>query len=164
MTSTRGAFDPELDDDLDALVDSAALRDALQDAELRSDLLDSLVARRHELGLKQKQVATEMETSQSTVSEFENGGADPYFSTLQRYARAVDAEIVVRLRTPRENAAPTDGKLSRPHSAYRHLSVHSAEARTVVYRGYSRLTDSASRATASAGRVLQYRPREQAVS
>lgn len=164
MTSTRGALDSEFDDDLDSLVDSAALRNALEDAKLRSELLDSLVARRHELGLKQKQVAEEMETGQSTVSEFENGGADPYFSTLQRYARAVDAQIVVRLRTTRESAASVDAKLPRPHSAYHHLSVHSAGTRTVVYRGTSRFTDSAKRATASPGRVLPYRPRVQAAS
>lgn len=164
MTSTRGAFDSELDDDLDALVDSSALRDALQDAELRSELLDTLVARRHELGLKQKQVAEAMETGQSTVSEFENGGSDPYFSTLQRYARAVDAQIVVRLRTSGESVGAPDSKLPRPRSSYRYLSMHSAGARTVVYRGNSRYTESAKRATAGTGRLLTYRPREKAAS
>lgn len=164
MTSTRGALDSEFDDDLDSLVDSPALRDALQDAELRSELLDSLVARRRELGLKQKHVAEKMETGQSTVSQFESGGSDPYFSTLQRYARAVDAQIVVRLRASGDSAVAADSKLARPRSAYRHLSVHSAGARTVVYRGNSRLTDSAKRATASLGRVLPYRALKQAAS
>lgn len=164
MTSTRGAFDSEFDDDLDSLIDSVELRDALQDAELRSDLLESLVARRHELGLKQKQLAEKMETGQSTVSEFESGGSDPYFSTLQRYARAVDAQIVVRLKASDKPAAKVASSLPRPHSAYRLLSLHSAGARTVVYRGNSRFTDSAKRATTSPGRVLAYRPRERSAS
>jgi transcriptional regulator with XRE-family HTH domain len=48
--------------------------------------------------MSQKQVAQAMQTTQSAVSELEGGATDPRLSTLQRYARAVGAELTVHLR------------------------------------------------------------------
>ncbi|MBE6482999.1 MAG: XRE family transcriptional regulator [Actinomyces ruminicola] len=86
------------DGDFDDFTMTDELREALKDAELRSSLLDSLVDRRRTLGLSQKTVAERMETTQSTISEFEHGATDPFLSTLQRYARAVDAELAVTVK------------------------------------------------------------------
>lgn len=81
--------------DFTDLQDSREIRDAVEDAEARYDLLDELIEARKLSKLKQKQVAAAMSTSQSAISEFENGTADPHLSTLQRYARAVGKRVVV---------------------------------------------------------------------
>ncbi len=81
-------FDEELEPDFAA---------AVADAEARSRLIDDLVKRRRALGLKQKQVAAAMGTAQSFVSDFENGRTDPHLSTFQRYARAVEAAVLVNV-------------------------------------------------------------------
>lgn len=91
--------------DFDELLADPAVAQATEDAETRLDLLDELVALRKSSHLTQKQVAEAMETTQSTVSEFENGGEDPYLSTLQRYARAVGAKLSVHVQ--RDACVPT---------------------------------------------------------
>lgn len=50
-----------------------------------------------------------MGTSQSTVSEFERLGGNPTMFTLQRYARAVDAELVVKIKARNAVYHETDG-------------------------------------------------------
>jgi DNA-binding XRE family transcriptional regulator len=75
--------------------------DAYEDAEARAALLRSLVEQRKARGLSQSQVAERMGTTQSAVSDLESGGSDPRLSTLQRYARAVNAAIRLGLVGPR---------------------------------------------------------------
>lgn len=70
---------------------------AVDDADVLMDLIKALVDRRRELGLVQQEVAERMETTQSAVSDFERLGGDPKLSTLQRYARAINARLGVRL-------------------------------------------------------------------
>ena len=72
-----------------------AIRVAYEDARTRNTIVDALVRRRRALGLKQAAVAGAMDVGQSTVSGFETEGSDPRLSTLQRYARAVDATLYV---------------------------------------------------------------------
>jgi predicted XRE-type DNA-binding protein len=62
---------------------------AYEDARIRSHLLKKLVERRKVRGLSQAQIAARMETTQSAVSDLENGATDPRLSTLQRYSRAI---------------------------------------------------------------------------
>lgn len=71
-----------------------------RDADTRTALLNALVKRRRALGLRQVDVAARMGIGQPSVSELERGEISPKLSTLQRYARAVDAELefVVALR------------------------------------------------------------------
>ena len=57
-----------------------------------------LVSWRHALGLSQTEVAARMGTSQSAVARLESGDADVRFSTLERYAAAVGAELHLHLR------------------------------------------------------------------
>lgn len=72
-------------------------RASYEDARNRSGLLDALVRRRRLLGFNQTQVAKSMGVGQPTVSGFETEGSDPKLSTLQRYARAVDASLWVEV-------------------------------------------------------------------
>ena len=65
--------------------------------EMYAEVIDELVKCRLDSGLNQKEVASRMRTSQSTVSEFESANADARFSTLLRYAHAVDCRIVVEI-------------------------------------------------------------------
>ncbi|HEU5039668.1 MAG TPA: helix-turn-helix domain-containing protein, partial [Gemmatimonadales bacterium] len=57
-------------------------------AARRRRLLDTLAARRSELGLSQTDVAARMGTSQSAVARLEAGQGDVRLSTLERYAAA----------------------------------------------------------------------------
>lgn len=81
--------------DFEELLADPAVAQAAEDADVRYDLLDELVEMRRAAGLTQKQVAQAMETTQSAVSDFENGNTDPYMSTFQRYARAVGVRVSV---------------------------------------------------------------------
>jgi len=117
-------FDAEGDelDDHERHFLSAMARDSFRDAH--SDLIDRrevvarLISVRKRLKLSQKEVAERMQTSQSTVSEFETNSADPHYSTLQRYARACTVKLVSRIEFPVDCAWLTD--------AYREPSIKPA--------------------------------------
>ena len=95
-------------DDLDEMLDEIAAdpdaRAAYEDALLRDELLDSLVNARKRR--PQTAVATAMGTTQSAISDIENGRVDPRLSTLQRYARAVGKRLAVMLSEG--NEVPVD--------------------------------------------------------
>ncbi|MGH8827022.1 MAG: helix-turn-helix domain-containing protein, partial [Jiangellaceae bacterium] len=76
---------------------NSTIRAAYEDAHTRNGLIDALVRRRRLLGFNQTQVAKSMGVGQPTVSGFETEGSDPKLSTLQRYARAVNASIWVEV-------------------------------------------------------------------
>lgn len=78
------------------------VRKARSAAQMYAGVIDALVACRNRLGLKQKDVAKLMGTTQSAISEFESVNSDARFSTLIRYAQAVDCDMVIELE-PREN-------------------------------------------------------------
>ena len=96
-------------DDLGQMLEEIAVdpiaRAGYEDALHREELLEAMVAARGNLA--QKAVAAAMGTTQSAVSDIENGRVDPRLSTLQRYARAVERRIEVRLR--HEEAADSSG-------------------------------------------------------
>lgn len=73
--------------------------------EMYAEVIDELVKCRLDSGLNQTEVAVRMRTSQSAVSEFESANADARFSTLLRYAHAVDCRIVVEVER-RQTAGP----------------------------------------------------------
>ena len=102
-------------DDLDLFIaqqsDDLGFQAALEDAQLRSRLLQSCLTRRRELGLTQTSVAQAMGTTQSAVSDLEAGGTDARLSTLQRYARALGLRLTVGVTVDRalESAGPVRG-------------------------------------------------------
>lgn len=66
---------------------------ARADAAAYANLIEGLVELRHRRHMTQADVAEAMDTTQSVVSHFERLGGDARFSTVQRYARAVGAEL-----------------------------------------------------------------------
>lgn len=72
-------------------------RAAFEDSQTRHRAVDALIRLRNRLGLTQTDVAKSMGVKQPTVSGFETEGSDPRLSTLQRYARAVDACLWVHV-------------------------------------------------------------------
>lgn len=90
----------QLDTFLARVMDNPEARAAFEDAQCRSTLVDALVKLRRALGLTQTEVARRMSVKQPTVSGFENEGSDPRVSTIQRYARAVEATVSWRLAMP----------------------------------------------------------------
>jgi transcriptional regulator with XRE-family HTH domain len=95
ISPTTETFDDELDSHIEESLQNAEYRAASIDVERRIDLLKTLVEMRKDVGLTQKQIARRMGVGQSTVSGFETEGSDPRLSTVQRYARAVEAECLV---------------------------------------------------------------------
>jgi len=62
-------------------------------ARRRRELVDDLAERRRAVGLSQTEVAALMGTSQSAVARLESGHGDVRFSTLERYAAALDQQL-----------------------------------------------------------------------
>ena len=98
--------------DLDAFIRESTLdpefRRAFADAEARSALLRSLIDARRSQGMSQEDTACFMGTTQSAVSELEGGTTDPQLSTLQRYARAVNAHVTIGLTCATSATASVD--------------------------------------------------------
>jgi transcriptional regulator with XRE-family HTH domain len=94
------------EDELESYVRQArqdpAFRAAYEDAEERHGILDKLVGLRRHRRLSQSAVAARMGVRQPTVSGFETEDSDPRLSTLQRYARAVEARLRLVLVIPHE--------------------------------------------------------------
>lgn len=96
------AFDDleDLDDFVDTQLQDPLFARALEDAEAKAAVLRKLTALRKAVGMTQAQAALMMGTVQSAVSDLEGGVTDPYLSTLQRYARAIGARMVVSVVPP----------------------------------------------------------------
>jgi predicted NBD/HSP70 family sugar kinase/transcriptional regulator with XRE-family HTH domain len=91
----RAGQPPQEHDDLDSMLgeiaEDPAARAGYEDALRREELLAALVRARR--SRSQQAVAAAMSTTQSAVSDIENGRVDPRLSTLQRYARAVEHRL-----------------------------------------------------------------------
>lgn len=89
--------DAEPEDELESYIAeekrNPAFRTAYEDVEERHSIIDRLVGLRRRRRLSQSVVAERMGVGQSTVSGFETEDSDPRLSTLQRYARAVEAKL-----------------------------------------------------------------------
>jgi transcriptional regulator with XRE-family HTH domain len=101
VVESHPAFDgDEFEGYLDESLQDPGFRAAYEDADERSQVLNALVKVRQSLKLTQTSVAERMGTSQSFVSDLENGATDPRLSTLQRFARAVTARLRIRIDMP----------------------------------------------------------------
>jgi transcriptional regulator with XRE-family HTH domain len=112
------------DDFLARALRNPEVRAAYEDSQSRHRLVDALVRMRHRLGMTQTQVARRMGVKQPSISGFETEGSDPRLSTLQRYARSVDAVLVWDVR-PRLEVAYVDGYA--PSQVNVHLGVNKEE-------------------------------------
>lgn len=103
--STAADARDQAPDDLDAMLAEVhadpAARAVFEDAVWRRALLARLAEVRG--GRRQREVAAAMGTTQSAVSDLEQGRVDPRLSTLQRYARAVGVRLEIVIT--REDAA-----------------------------------------------------------
>mgnify|MGYP000868804605 CR=1 FL=1 len=72
----------------------------LQDVDQLNSVLDALVEYRRQLGMSQTEVGRRMGVTQPTVSAFEAEGSNPRVETLQRYARAIGARLVLSVERP----------------------------------------------------------------
>lgn len=77
--------------------DSTEVKKARDGAQVYSRVIDALVHQRESCGLSQQEVARRMETSQSAVSKLENVGSDVRFSTMIRYAQALDCGLMIEV-------------------------------------------------------------------
>jgi transcriptional regulator with XRE-family HTH domain len=93
-------FEDEFGAYLEEAKQSPVFRAEYEDADDRQQLIDALVMLRRALGLSQKEVAKRMGIGQPTVSGFEKESSDPKLSTLQRYARAVEARLLIKVEMP----------------------------------------------------------------
>ncbi|MFC7387766.1 helix-turn-helix transcriptional regulator [Sphaerisporangium rhizosphaerae] len=78
--------------------------DAYEATRLAHELGKTVRAMREERGWSQSDLAREAGMTQSAVARFEAGGTVPTLPVLERLARALDADVEVRL-TPRAPAA-----------------------------------------------------------
>lgn len=88
-------------DDLDRMINDYSTDpefvESLRSAEDRTRLRATLLERRKSIGASQTDVAERMGTTQSHISDFENGASDPFLSTYQRYARSVGLRLMLTL-------------------------------------------------------------------
>jgi hypothetical protein len=96
--AARGELDT-LDDLLAEQLKNPGFAAAYEDAGARFELHQQLVAAREAAGLSRTEVAARMEVKTRRVDDFEDGRTDPYFSFLQRYARAVGKHLTTTLET-----------------------------------------------------------------
>ncbi len=101
---------------LDDLIEETASSDpefgaAVADAEARRSLLRQYGRARQRKKLNQTEVARQMGTTQSAISEMEQGIVEPRLSTLQRYARILGYRLRFML-------------VEEPASSYRDRVLH----------------------------------------
>lgn len=133
---------PAFEDFLKRALEHAETRSAFEDAQMRSALVDRLVRLRRRLGLTQSQVASRMGVKQPTVSGFETEGSDPRLSTMQRYARSVDAILTWDLR-PRNQALPPDSYVPQSYGVHTSVNQSAPSTRARSWRPRSDIRRSA---------------------
>ncbi|WP_165614055.1 helix-turn-helix domain-containing protein [Mycobacteroides chelonae] len=68
----------------------------MSDPATEADLRDQLVAIRRWRGMTQEDVAARMYVCRSRVSRFEKAPQSPTLDSLERYAKAIGADLVAR--------------------------------------------------------------------
>lgn len=86
-------FNDEIDFNIDDFTDNPAVAHAIADADQRFQIFGELIEARKAKKMTQKEVAKAMGTTQSAISDLENGNSDPQISTIQRYARVVGSRL-----------------------------------------------------------------------
>ena len=62
------------------------------------DLIRSIIEKRIEKNISQKELASRMGTKQSALSRFESGNYNPSLAFMQKVAQALDSKLEIRLR------------------------------------------------------------------
>ncbi len=134
MTSTAKTRQPaqnatpdDFDDFLNDHAQDPAFVAAYEDAAQRARLIRDLVSCRKAQRITQREVAKHMGVGQSVVSEFETSATDTYFSTLQRYARALGACLSMTIEMPADQTWA-----AHVRSNYAHRTVSRSETTSVT--------------------------------
>ncbi len=61
-------------------------------------LIESIIRRRTELKMTQKELADKMGTGQAAISRLESGEANPTLASLANIAKALDADLLITLK------------------------------------------------------------------
>lgn len=63
----------------------------------RYELIESIIKKRIEKGLSQKDLANMIETKQSAISRIESGNYNPSFNLIQKITKALDSELEIKI-------------------------------------------------------------------
>jgi ribosome-binding protein aMBF1 (putative translation factor) len=66
--------------------------------EPKFDLIRSIIEKRIEKNISQKELASRMGTKQSALSRFESGNYNPSLDFMQKVAQALDLKLEIKLR------------------------------------------------------------------
>lgn len=80
------------------LLKNPKVREEYEALEPQFRLIRQFIARRNELNLSQTQLARRVGTEQSAISRLESGIINARFSTLQKIAKALDADLEISLK------------------------------------------------------------------
>ncbi len=86
------------------LLRDPAMRVEYEALSFEHELARSIIRRRLEMKLTQRQLAARAGTRQPAISRLESGNAKPSITLLERVAKALDATVVVRIE-PRASGA-----------------------------------------------------------
>ena len=67
------------------------------------ELIESIIKRRAELEMTQKELADKLGTGQAVISRLESGNANPTLASLAEIAKALDADLRIELK-PKGNS------------------------------------------------------------
>lgn len=110
-----------------------------------ASIVSRLSELREERGLTQQAVASLMGTSQPVVARLEAGGRDPRLSTVERYAAALDVDLVVQRSN--EGVHPSIGRVA---DRIRARLERDDESATETFREIVQFVDDASRLSSGA--------------
>ena len=80
------------------LLKDPEFKKAYDELEPEFDLIASVIQKRIEKGLTQKELAKKASTKQSAISRLESGAYNPSFAFLQKIAKALDAKLKIALQ------------------------------------------------------------------
>lgn len=97
------------------LLSNPEVREEYDQLEPTYQLVSSIIKRRSELHLTQKELAARLGTTQSSISRLESlAYRKPSLSTLQRVAEALEAQLILQLKPKRKLSAQADEPQARP--------------------------------------------------
>jgi len=71
------------------------------------ELIESIIKRRAELEMTQKELADKLGTGQAVISRLESGNANPTLASLAEIAKALDADLHIELKPKNNNKVAT---------------------------------------------------------
>lgn len=73
-------------------------KEAYDDLKLEFQVIESIIRKRNELGLTQKELAKKMNTKQSSIARLESGNYNPTIDFLKKTARALNSDLKIKIK------------------------------------------------------------------